>query len=91
MSTTYTRRALGVHANLRAVERLVLVHLAHSAGPDGLTFPDVDRLAAAANVSRSTVSCVLRKLLELGLVEHAAPQKPNAAARKAYRATGGRA
>ncbi|MFK0159093.1 helix-turn-helix domain-containing protein [Streptomyces sp. NPDC090493] len=92
MSTTQIRTALTVRADLRPVERLVLIQLGDFAGPDGVAFPTVGRLAAAANVSDSTVSRVLQKLTELGLIERTASRSTTgAAAPTAYRVIGGRA
>lgn len=88
MSTTHTRAALNARASLRPVERLVLVQLAAFAGPDGVAYPPVGRLAAAANVSDSTISRALNRLVELRLLERTAT---GAAAPTAYRVTGGQA
>ncbi|MFF8696286.1 helix-turn-helix domain-containing protein [Streptomyces sp. NPDC015144] len=92
MSTTRIRAAFNARAVLRPVERLVLVQLGNLAGPDGLAFPPLSRLAAAANVSDSTVSRVLDRLAELGLIERTARRTATGAgAPTTYRVIGGQA
>jgi DNA-binding MarR family transcriptional regulator len=69
MSTTHIGAALDASADISPTERLVLVLLARDAGPDGIAFPTVGRLATAANISTSTVIRARRRLESLGLVE----------------------
>ncbi|MGW4087004.1 helix-turn-helix domain-containing protein [Streptomyces sp. NPDC004822] len=69
MSTTHIGAVLDARADISPTERLVLLLLARDAGDDGVTFPALDRLAAAANVAPSTASRALRRLEALGLVE----------------------
>ncbi|MFD9394971.1 helix-turn-helix domain-containing protein [Streptomyces sp. NPDC060000] len=86
MSTTQIGAVLNVPADITPTERLVLVLLARDAGPDGVAFPTVGRLATAANISTSTVSRVLRRLVALGLLERAGSfTASGAAAPTAYR------
>jgi DNA-binding MarR family transcriptional regulator len=88
MSTTHVGAALHAPADISPVERLVLVLLADVAGPDGVAFPAVSRLAAAANVADSTVSRVLRRLVELKLIART-PIRTGLDAPTAYRLIGG--
>jgi DNA-binding MarR family transcriptional regulator len=86
MSISQLGAVLNVPADITPTERLVLVLLARDAGPDGVAFPALGRLAAAANVHPSTVSRALRRLVENGLVQRAASRTTTgAAAPAAYR------
>lgn len=69
MSTTHIGAALDARADISPTERLVLVLLARDAGPEGIAFPALARIAAGANVSTSTASRALRRLEALDLVE----------------------
>ncbi|MEE1764448.1 helix-turn-helix domain-containing protein [Streptomyces sp. SP18BB07] len=92
MSTTQIRAALNARADLRPVERLVLVQLGDFAGPDGVAFPTAGRLAEAANVSVATIARVLDRLAKLGLIERTASHTATGAtAPTVYRVIGNQA
>ncbi|PNG19424.1 helix-turn-helix domain-containing protein [Streptomyces cahuitamycinicus] len=88
MSLPHLGLALDAPADISPTERLVLVLLARDAGPDGIAFPAVGRLASAANISPSTVVRTLRRLRDLHLVERTVRSTTTgAAAPSAYRVT----
>ncbi|MCG8971859.1 helix-turn-helix domain-containing protein [Streptomyces sp. CL12-4] len=90
MSTTHSGAALDIRADISPTERLLLVLLARDADPEGVAFPGLDQLAAAANISTSAAARVLRRLSALGLVERTEVRTAaGAAAPTAYRVIGG--
>lgn len=86
MSLIQIGAALDAPADISPTERLVLVLLARDADPAGIAFPTVGRLATAANISEVTVRHVLRRLVDLGLLERTVRHTATgAAAPTAYR------
>lgn len=91
MSTTHIRAALNASATLAPVERLVLILLGDFAGPDAVARPSVTALSQAANVSTSTITRALQRLVQCWLVER--PRSFSAAGvpePSSYRVIGGR-
>lgn len=69
MSTIHLRQALDTRADITPLERLVLVYLSETAGPDGAASMAVGRLAQKANAGSETVPRALRRLTHLGLIQ----------------------
>ncbi|MFF1600711.1 helix-turn-helix domain-containing protein [Streptomyces mirabilis] len=86
MSITHVGLALDTPADLRPVERLVLIQLAQFADADGMAFTSVANLAQRTNTSPTTVNRVVRRLREERLLERIA-HRDVAGVCSAYRVT----
>ncbi|MFD9867527.1 hypothetical protein ACFXI8_23885 [Streptomyces niveus] len=88
MSIIHLRQALDTHADITPLERLVLIYLSETAGPDSAASMAVGKLAQTANVGSLTVSRALQRLTDLGLIQRH-DRNPRIAATRApvYRLT----
>lgn len=69
MSIAAINWALNEVVNIRATEKAVLIALADRANEHGECFPSYDDICRRSCATRNTVSCALKRLEELGLIE----------------------